>query len=95
MTFSVSTSYATTISNSSTIKLVPEILEMGYSKTISAGYNIGWSKTNNTNKMQELVIDKVYDVLKVVSYSKYENGYYTVSSTKYYDVAKGWAFDLI
>lgn len=90
----VSKNYSTTISNSATFSIVPQLVNMGYSKSITAGYNIGWSKTNNTSSTKELVIVKVYDVIKVVKYTSYSDGYCTVGSTNTYNVAKGWAFDL-
>lgn len=93
-TYTVTTNYGTTITNSADFTLFPELFSMGYERSVEAGYNIGWSKTNNTSSVQELVILKVYDVVNAISYSSYNNGYCTVGSNKTYNIAVGWAFDL-
>lgn len=93
-TFTVQDEYSTTISNSATFNLFPEILDMGYEKSISAGINVGWSKYNDSNTPKQLVILKVYDVVRITTFSNYSNGHCTVGSDKTYNIAKGWAFDL-
>lgn len=93
-TYTVTTNYGTTITNSADFTLFPELFSMGYERSVEAGYNIGWSKTNKTSSVQELVILKVYDVVNAISYSNYNNGYCTVGANKTYNIAIGWAFDL-
>lgn len=94
VTYTVTQSFATTISNSASINLIPEILDLGYEKSVYAGNELSWSKTNTTNDYMELVIVKIYDVLNATHFSSYKNGYCTVSSNKNYNIVKSATFDL-
>lgn len=94
VTLSVTETHETTINNDINLSLIPELLSMGYQQSYTAGTSIGWSKKNTTSSPQELVILKVYDVINITKYSKYNNGYCTIGSSRNYNVAHGWAYDL-
>ncbi|MCI6157214.1 MAG: hypothetical protein MR660_03845 [Peptoniphilaceae bacterium] len=81
-------------SNSAMFRLIPELASIGYQESISATVSVGWSQKNNSSSRKELVVLEIYDVIKVTTYSKYENGYCTVGSTKYYNVVTGYGWGL-
>lgn len=81
-------------SNSAAFTIIPELISMGYQESISATVSVGWSQTNHSGTRKELVVLEIYDVIKVTTYSKYENGYCTVGSTKYYNVVTGYGWGL-
>jgi hypothetical protein len=94
-TLMVTQSYATTISNSVVVTLIPEFLSMGYEISITAGTDIGWSKTNTTNTLLQLVILGIYDTFSVKQYYEVTPGSCAFESLKTYQVYEGDAFDLI
>lgn len=93
-TLTVSKNYATTISSNANFTIFPELLEMGYEKSFTAGVDIGWQKTNTSNVNQELVILSIYDRVHVVEYYQVTSGSCAVGIDTYYDMPTGWAFDL-
>lgn len=93
-TLTVNTTYSTTITSNANFTLFPELFELGYSTSITAGIDIGWSKTNNTNSNQELVIIEVYDVVRAIEYYEVSSGVCAVGTNTLYDMPTGWGFDL-
>ncbi len=94
-TLTVTQSYATTITNSATITIIPEFLEMGYETSFTAGTEIGWSKTNNTSSILQLVILGIYDTFSVKQFYVVSEGSCALGSTKTYKVYEGNAFDIV
>ena len=93
-TLTVNKSYARTITSSINFNLFPEVLEMGYEDSITAGVDIGWSKTNNTSAKQELVIVEIYDTFRVTKFSQYSEGYCNITAQTNIEALEGWMFDL-
>lgn len=93
-TFTVKTSYETTINNNVDFNLFADLLKMGYSKSIKAGDSIGWSLKNKSSEPKELVILNFYDVVNITQFSNVDHGQCTVSSKRNYNIAVGWGFGL-
>lgn len=94
-TFTVTRSYAVTVSNSATIDAIPEFLSLGYERSYQAGTAISWSKTNTTNRNLELVVKAFYDTYNVTSFKETSPG--SGSCTIEYStrtIYKGWGYDL-
>lgn len=94
-TLTVYQSYATTISNASTFAVVPELANYGYDVSFVAGTDYGWSKTNNTSQILQLVIILIYDNFSVKVMSEVSPGSCSLVSSKTYKLYKGDRFDLV
>ena len=90
----INESHATTIANNANFTLFPELFSLGYERSITAGYNIGWSKTNNTRSSKEIVILKIYDIVKATDFDSIGGGNCRANSTKTYHMTRGWEYDL-
>lgn len=86
--------YATTITNDANFTIFPELISMGYSKSLTAGMSIGWSKTNNSSSVKQLSIITISDMIRASRYSKISDYYCTVDLDQTYTITKGWMFDL-
>ncbi len=93
-TLTVNTSYSTIISSNANFTIFPELFEMGYERSINAGIDIGWSKTNTTNTNKELVILEIYDTVRATEYYEVRPGLCAIGVDTTYTMPVGWAFDL-
>lgn len=91
----VTTMHTITISNSATINLIPEFLDLGYQYSYSGGNSVGWTQANNTSSNLELVVKAFYDSYHVTSYIEKSSGSGVCRiSYSNQSIYRGWGYDL-
>ena len=89
----ISTGVAYSVSNSANLSILPELLSMGFSSTVSV--DASWSDTlnNTTSYMREVGVFRVYKTVTYTSYSYVGGGNCEVRPGRTMKVYTGWVLD--